>query len=95
MLRGITISHSSYEKKGKNNLVQDRYSKESHDAVDSNSLNENKVLWKIFARKVPWALNVSCPSDRGRRKNPQNILAFWNLGTKKKVEFEGITSTSQ
>lgn len=84
MLRGITISYSTYEKKDRNNLVQDRYSTESHDAVDSNSLNENKVLWKIFARKVPWALIVSCPLDRGRRKNPQNILAFWNLGTKKK-----------
>lgn len=77
MLRGITISHSSYEKKGKNNLVQDRYSKESHDAVDSNSLNENKVLWKIFARKVPWALNVSCPSDRGSEKT---LKTFWHFG---------------
>lgn len=86
MLRGtfITISYSTYEKKGRNNLVQDRYSKESHDAVDIYSLDENKVLWKIFANKVPWALNVSCPLDRGRQKKPQNIFVFWKLGTKTK-----------
>lgn len=89
MLRGtfITISYSTYEKKGRNNLVQDRYSKESHDAVDIYSLDENKVLWKIFANKVPWALNVSCPLDRGRRKNPQNIFVFWKLGTKTKKKW--------
>lgn len=44
MLSGITISYSTYEKKGRNNLVQDRYSEESHDAVDIYSLDENKVL---------------------------------------------------
>lgn len=93
MLRRITISYSTYGKKCRNNLVQDIYSKNSNDAVDIYSLNENKVLWKTFARKVPWALNVLCPLDRGRRNIPQNILAFWNLGTKK-VEFEGITSTN-
>lgn len=82
MLRGITISYSTYEKKGRNNLVQDRYSEESHDAVDIYSLDENKVLEKILARKSPWKLNVSCPLDRGRRTNPQNILSFWNRGTK-------------
>lgn len=83
MLRRITISYSTYGIKCRNNLVQDKYSKNSNDAVDIYSLNENKVLWKTFARKVPWALNVLCPLDRGRRKIPQNILAFWNLGTKK------------
>lgn len=46
MLRGITISYSTYEKKGRNNLVQDRYSEESHDAVDIYSLDEKKCFRK-------------------------------------------------